>query len=165
MKTIYLIGFMGAGKTSAGKELSRRLNIPFYDTDDEIIKETGKTISDLFSEFGEEEFRSLETRVLKKIAVEDAVVATGGGMVLREENREWMKSNGIVIFLEAAPQEILNRLSGDTSRPLLSGDKEKIISVLMEQRLGLYQETSHFQIRTDGKFLNEVVDEIVHSLK
>ncbi|MDP4085241.1 MAG: shikimate kinase [Bacillota bacterium] len=165
MKTIYLIGFMGAGKTTIGKDLAKQWNLSVFDTDEEIVKRTGMSIPSIFSTKGEKTFRDLETDILTKLPVDDNIVTTGGGIVLKEENRSWMKETGHVIFLDVSPQEVLRRLSEDSSRPLLNSEKEKSVYNLLNQRLPLYQSTAHFQIQTDGKSPKEIILELENCLK
>ncbi|MDP4162829.1 MAG: shikimate kinase [Bacillota bacterium] len=165
MKTIFLIGFMGAGKTTVGQELALRMKRKFVDTDKEIIKQVRKEIAEIFAEEGEESFRLLETQLLKKMTPHlNAVVATGGGIILREENRLWMKENGFVFFLDTNPEEIKKRLEFDESRPLLKGDKEKNIKEMMAKRHSFYESTSHYVIDTTGKSPKMVADEIENCL-
>jgi shikimate kinase len=165
MKSIYLIGFMGAGKTSVAKKLAGRLSVENYDTDREIEQVTGKSIKDIFTAEGEAKFREVEAGILKKMPVEEAVIATGGGVILAEGNRFHMKQNGTVIFLSASMDEILNRLSGDDSRPLLKDKKQQTAEELYSKRLPLYREAAHFEIDTNSKSISEIVDEIVERLK
>lgn len=165
MKTIYLVGFMGAGKTTIGRELEKQWNLPFYDTDEEVVKTVGKSISDIFATMGETTFRNLETDTLKKLPIQNALVTTGGGIIQREENCHWMMERGIVIFLDVSPQEVLRRLANDSSRPLLNREKEKSVHELLALRLPIYKKISHYQIKTDGKTSSEIIQEIQDCLK
>ncbi|MDE5862981.1 MAG: shikimate dehydrogenase, partial [Lachnospiraceae bacterium] len=135
---VVLIGFMGSGKTTFGKELAKRCSMDFLDTDAYIEEQAGKTIADIFKEDGEEAFRSLETQVLKQLrdSRTNTVFSTGGGMPLRRENARLLKELGRVLYLTAAPQVIYDRVKGDTERPLLQGDNpyEKICSLMKERR-------------------------------
>lgn len=165
MKTVYLIGFMGAGKTTIGKELAKKWNIPVFDTDEEIVRKAGASIPTIFDTEGEQSFRDMETDILKTLPLQDSIVTTGGGIILKDVNRKWMKKNGIVIFLEVSPQEVLTRLSKDASRPLLSENKEKAVYDLLALRMPLYQNSSHHHIQTDGKDPKEIILEIENCLK
>lgn len=165
MKTIFLIGFMGSGKTTVGKLLSQKMNLPVCDTDEEIVREQGTSITNIFETTGEEGFRLLETKKLKEMPLKDYIVTTGGGIILRQENREWMKASGTVVFLDTEPNEILSRLNADTTRPLLQGDMEAKIQELWTFRQNLYLETGQIRIHTTGKSLDSIVDEISERLE
>ncbi|GAA5344650.1 shikimate kinase [Planifilum fimeticola] len=157
---IILIGFMGTGKTTVGKALADRLKLPLTDTDQEIERKTGKRISELFREFGEEGFRDLESQVLKQVLDgTPGVVTTGGGVVLRPENVRLMKETGWVVALHASEEEILRRLAGTADRPLLLGDVRQRVSRLLNERRGLY-DFAHVRVDTTGMTVAEVVDKI-----
>lgn len=130
---MYLTGFMGCGKTSAGKILARRLGLPFTDTDRWIQTQTGLTIPELFARCGEEHFRALETQAL--MAAPDGIVATGGGAVLRAENRALMKKRGTVVFIDVPFETIEKRLGRASGRPLFDRDAR----VRYESRRPLYK--------------------------
>lgn len=140
---IYLIGFMGTGKTSIGKKLAEILNWTFVDTDKEIEKMLQISISEIFDKYGEEEFRKTESTVLANIANRrNLVVSTGGGIVLSYKNVEKMKESGFIVTLIARPEVICERLKSDKTRPLLAylSDSEKLeeIKRLIFMRAGLY---------------------------
>ncbi|WP_043933873.1 shikimate kinase [Bacillus sp. EB01] len=165
MRTIFLIGFMGCGKTTVGRLLAEELGLGFIDTDLEIENKAQKSISGIFLEEGEKRFRELETSLITELAGKEVVVATGGGAILKEMNRQTMKKTGIVIFLEASEEEIAKRLANDESRPLLAGDKQKEIKERLAARLPLYHAASHTQIPVDGKSPETIVKEIAGWLK
>ena len=100
MEAIYLIGFMGSGKTTVSQELAKKLDIALYDTDREIVKLAGKTINEIFANEGEEKFRNLESGILHSLPLTDAVVSTGGGIIGSEKNRLFLKEKMNVVFLE-----------------------------------------------------------------
>ena len=163
MKRIVLMGFMGAGKTTIGKALAERLSWDFIDTDAEIEKEQGRKISEIFETEGEQAFRDMETRLLKKLekSEEQFVLSIGGGMPVREENRELLRKIGTVVYLKATKEELVRRLSGDTNRPLLQGGAmEEKVAALMAAREHIYLETAHREVVTDGKSVEELVKEI-----
>lgn len=164
MKSIYLTGFMGAGKTTIGKALGEYLKMPVFDTDQEIEKIEARTINEIFERKGEAYFRAFETRILGELPVEDAVITTGGGIVCREENRKLLKEHGTVIFLFASEEEIVKRLKQDETRPLLKGDKIARIATLYNERLPLYKQTADYMVNTTGKGIAEVVTEIATCL-
>ncbi|HYK72376.1 MAG TPA: shikimate kinase [Pseudoneobacillus sp.] len=165
MKAIYLIGFMGSGKTTVGRALAKRLQLPVIDTDEEITKFTGKTISEIFKVEGESHFRILEAEMVRRLPVVNSIITTGGGIILREENRKWMKENGEVVFLYASPEETLQRLEGDQTRPLLLENKKASITNMIKERLPLYLEATNIKIDTTGKSINVIVQEIEQRLK
>jgi len=138
---IILIGFMGAGKTSTGRILAKQLNYRFVDTDNLIEQQNGMTIANIFDRKGEDFFRQQETAILKQLSgADNTVIATGGGIVLREENRLILKELGAVVYLQTNAAEILKRIDGDTSRPLLNvTDKYAEISKRLAEREPLYQ--------------------------
>ena len=163
MKNIILMGFMGAGKTTIGKKLSKALNWEFIDTDAYIEEEQGRKISDIFAEDGEMAFRDMETDLLKRLqnGENQFVLSVGGGMPVREENRALLRNLGTVIYLKTSKEEIIRRVSGDKNRPLLQGgDLEEKVTNLMNARECIYIETAHVEIVTDGKTPEQVVKEI-----
>ncbi|WP_245830913.1 shikimate kinase [Sediminibacillus massiliensis] len=161
MRTIFLIGFMGSGKSSVVHYLAERLDVCHKDTDEEIIKMHGP-IASIFENYGEETFRRFETNVLKKMPVEDAVIATGGGIIEKEVNRSWLMEHGIVVHLHTTWGEINRRLVDDESRPLWQlHDKEQ----LFENRQSKYKNTADISIVTDGKSPEEIATEILRIIK
>lgn len=168
MRRIVLMGFMGAGKTTVGKCLSRRLSCKFLDTDEEIEREQNRKISEIFEKDGEEFFRKLETELLWKLqnSKEAFVLSIGGGMPLREENRELLQKIGTVIYLKTSEEEIVKRVSGNESRPLLSGaDLEKKVRRLMAERESIYVKTAGKEVLTDEKSPEEIAEEIENIIK
>lgn len=163
LKSIYLTGFMGAGKTTVGKTLGEKLNLPVYDSDEMIIKQQQRSIEDIFKVNGETYFRNLETDVLRSLPTRDAIITTGGGIILKKENRDFMKENGIVIFLYCSPEMIFERLKDDNSRPLLQGDKMQEIKTRLENRLPLYKEAD-YTVDTTHITVDEVVENILQLL-
>ncbi|MFC4320742.1 shikimate kinase [Litchfieldia salsa] len=164
MKAIYLTGFMGAGKTTIGKALSETLQLPVIDTDEYIIQQVGKTIPAIFEEEGEATFRQYERTFLREFPVNDVIITTGGGIVIQEENRKWMKEHGIVFNLYCEIDEVFSRVSIDGSRPLLKTDDKSKVRNLFESRSAFYQE-AHFTIDTTYKNIEEIVKEIQNKLK
>ncbi|MFC0188289.1 shikimate kinase [Fictibacillus aquaticus] len=167
MKTIYLTGFMGSGKSSAGTILSRLLGVPYYDMDSEIEVQTGKNISSIFAEEGERAFRELETEMLKKMPEYDCVVITGGGLPVSEANRNYMKNTGYVVYLKTSFGHILSRLDSKEERekrPVLSQKSEEDIRQLLEQRVQYYEDCDVF-VLTDKKSPHDVAEEILSTLR
>lgn len=160
MKNLILIGFMGAGKSTIGKILAKERGLTFVDTDERIIEEQGISIPDIFDEYGELYFRDLETDLLRRMQedTKDSVISVGGGMPVREENRELLRSLGCVIYLSASKQTILERVRNDGSRPMLNGDDlEERVSQLMKAREALYRQAAHLDIRTDGRSIHHII--------
>lgn len=160
MNNLILIGFMGAGKTTIGKLLAREKGLSFVDTDERITAEQSMSIPDIFERYGEPYFRDLETALLKNMQIdtENSVISVGGGMPVREENRELLRSLGCVIYLSASKQTIMERVKNDGSRPMLNGeDLESRVDTLMKARESLYRQAAHLDIRTDGRNVHQVL--------
>jgi len=136
---IYLIGMMGAGKTTVGQILAQQLGYQFFDTDVVIEQLTGQSITDLFAEMGEAGFRELETKVLAELAAYTRLaIATGGGIVTRRENWGYLRQ-GLIVWLDVPLAQLQTRLQADTTRPLLQqGDVMMRLQTLFEQRRSLY---------------------------
>lgn len=160
VKAIYITGFMGAGKTTVGRALGEKMNLPVFDSDEWIIKKEQRSIEEIFKEKGEPYFRKIETNILQSLPTENAIITTGGGIILKEENRVFMKKNGTVIFLDCRPEVIFERLKEDDSRPLLSGNKMKEIKTRLKERLPLYKEAD-YTVDTSFLNVNEIVEQIV----
>jgi len=162
MKNISLVGFMGTGKTTVGRMLARKLGYRFVDSDDEIEKEQGVTISHIFSEMGEPYFRALEKDMIKKLSGMDGlVISAGGGAVLDPENIANMKQSGPVVCLSAPPEVILKRVERFTHRPLLQvPDPLAKITEMLKTRAPFYAKAD-VTVDTDGMTVEEVVDEII----
>ena len=157
---IYLIGMMGSGKSKVGKTLSEKMHKPFIDLDSEIEKGTGKNISEIFDIDGEEQFRKMETKQLKQYS--ESIVACGGGIVLKDENREFINENGATILLTASMEELSHRLSDSGNRPLLADDNtEEALTKLWLERQLHYLNTADFTIETDGKNPEQLTKEIL----
>lgn len=162
---VALAGFMGTGKSRIGWELSRRLSLTFIDTDRVIERVSCMRITDIFELYGEAVFRDYETEVVRRcLRLDEVVVSTGGGTVVRQENRELLKSRGPVVLLEAGPETIFRR-TRRTRRPLLEiGDPVQRIRNLMEERQPYYNDVASVRVSTDGRNSSDVVEEIVVKL-
>src|SRR4030042_3979481 len=120
MKNIILTGFMGTGKTAVGEELARLLDVKLIDVDTEIEKSEDMTINDIFKQFGESRFREIETEMIRKLSEnKNSIISTGGGAVLKQENMDIMRSNGVIVCLMATPETVLKRKSNNTDRNLV----------------------------------------------
>lgn len=166
MKNIVLTGFMGTGKSSVGKMLAKKMGYGYCDLDDVIVEQAGMTINEIFERYGETHFRDLEVKAVNQVSTaENLVVATGGGAVIRKENRERLRSTGFIVNLEASVEEITARLSSNTDRPLLKDEKsrEKVTAMLKEREP--YYAEADIRIDTTGKKVEDVVREILFQLK
>jgi shikimate kinase len=159
---IVLVGFMGTGKTSVGKALAKRLRMVFVDMDNVIEQRVGMTVTQIFEEKGEREFRALERQLVHELSAKSGlVVATGGGIVLNPDNISDFSRNGLVVCLSARPETILARLSADSSRPLLTDcDKKNRIVTLLDSRKKLYNAVPH-QVDTTDSTIAEIADKVV----
>lgn len=167
-KHIVLIGFMGAGKTTVGRQLARLTSARLLDTDAMIEKQAGMTVSRIFETRGEDFFRRTETLVLEELAEMDrpAVISTGGGMPMKDENQRALRAMGCVVYLRTEPQTVLQRLSGDTTRPLLQGEgKEERVKQLLALRDPVYRETAHLVVETDGRKPAKIAEDILNRLR
>lgn len=158
---VVLIGFMGSGKSSVGRELARRFGAPFVDVDERIESAAGSSIRDLFAREGEPAFREREKAALREaLSVKGCVIATGGGAFSDEENRALLRSYAPVVYLEAAVETLLARLAGDLGRPLLrGGDREEVVRELLSRRIPGYR-TADLTVRTDGRTVEEVAGQV-----
>ncbi|MGI9228781.1 MAG: shikimate kinase [Gammaproteobacteria bacterium] len=165
-KNIYLIGPMGVGKTSIGKRLAKRLGKQFVDSDIEVEKRTGVTISRIFDIEGEAGFRERESKILKElIERKDTVLATGGGVVLSEENRKLLSANGCIIYLQGSPEHLQERTGKSRHRPLLdTADKKARLLEILAQRVPIYEELADITVNTDDRPPLKVVREIISKL-
>jgi len=164
---VFLVGPMGAGKSTIGRLLAAELNLSFRDSDRVIEERTGADIPWIFDMEGEEGFRERETAVLQELAQErDVVIATGGGIVLREQNRELMKAVGSVFYLTASIEQLVERTARDKKRPLLQVEnpRQKIID-LLALRDPLYRAAANFVVNTDRRSPKSVAQEIASLAK
>jgi len=160
---IFLIGFMGAGKTTVGRALARQLDYDFLDLDELIAKQVGKSVQEIFAELGEGNFRSLEREAIRSCEqLPRAVVALGGGAYEDENNRNVLRRIGQTVWLDCTLEVCLRRITGDKSRPLL-GDKGAM-SKLLEQRRTAYAEAD-FTVRTGERSPEQLAIEIANWLE
>ena len=162
-KNIYLIGFMGTGKSTISRALHDILGWPEIDMDAVIEQEQQMKITEIFARYGESHFRDLETACLQALSEEDAsIVSCGGGAVLRSENVELMRKSGTIVLLTATPETVYERVKDSTNRPVLNGNMNvEYISQLMEKRRSAYESASQVRIVTDGRSPEEIAEEII----
>ncbi|MGB3399843.1 MAG: shikimate kinase [Candidatus Deferrimicrobiaceae bacterium] len=156
-----LVGFMGAGKSSVGKVLARRLGAEFLDVDERIEDDAGKTVEEIFATEGEQAFRGRERMAIRDaVSVPGRVIATGGGSFLDDDNRKRLRAYAPVVLLDISPATALARLAGDTLRPLLSGeDREKAVTELMERRRPAYRKAD-FRVSTENLTAARVAEKV-----
>ncbi len=160
MKNIYLVGFMGSGKSTVGRILAEKLNLNFVDVDQLIEEEKKMKISDIFKKKGEKYFRELERKRIKDLSKkENLVISTGGGLGANRENIELMKKTGLVVWLDVSLDEIIKRCKGDKNRPLLNQPYESL-KRLYDSRKPVYK-MAHIHIKTDNKNPEEIAEEII----
>jgi len=164
---ISLVGLPGSGKSTVGRQLARRLQLPFYDSDHVIEERLGCPIRVAFERDGEPAFRDLEESVLDELTqIPRAVVSTGGGAVIRPATRQRLRERGQVVYLNSTPDEIFRRLRHDVNRPLLQvTDPLGRLRDLYAQRDPLYRETAHFVIETGRPTVATLVNMIVMQLE
>ena len=164
---IALVGPMGAGKSTIGRQLSTVLKKEFKDSDHEIIARTGASIPLIFEIEGEEGFRKREAAMIDELTqLDDIVLATGGGAVLRDENRRRLKERGVVIYLYASLDQLFERTSRDRNRPLLqTEDPRGKLEQLISERDPLYREVADMVVHTEDRSIKSVVKEIMVRLK
>lgn len=162
MKSIFLVGFMGSGKSTIGKQLAKKLKLNYLDTDELIEQKAKKKIKDIFAEDGENVFRDLEYQVLTSACDPVGyVISTGGGIVERKENREWLTTKQVV-YLKTSWETIKQRLRSDRDRPIWQ-DQSRDKQLLLTKRDFLYRNIANVTIETDNQGVDQIVDQI-HSI-
>ena len=165
-KNIVLIGLMGSGKSTIGRTIGKLLGRRFIDTDRLIERKAGKTISEIFSQDGEERFRKLEKEIIRKISQYiGIIIATGGGVIKDPENFKCLKESGWIIALYASPATLYSRIEGKRIRPLVANETNPIekLEQIFEERKEMYA-MADFQINTENKKINEIANEIIELL-
>ncbi|MFT6792246.1 MAG: shikimate kinase [Rubritalea sp.] len=166
-QNIVLVGFMGCGKSTVGREIGLQLNYPLVDTDTLIEESVGMSVAQIFSQHGEGYFRDLETDLISQIYSKDftkQIISTGGGLPLREQNRERLRKLGYVVWLQASADTVLERTAKSNHRPLINNQnpKEKIETMLVE-RDPIYADVADLTINTDDLEISETVHGIIES--
>ncbi len=162
-----LVGLPGSGKSTVGRQLARRLNLSFIDSDHAIEERLGCSIREFFEVEGEERFRDIETQVIQKLLQEKyGVISTGGGSVLRPLNRQELHSKAKVFYLRASPEEVFRRLKHDQNRPLLQvADPLTRLKDIYSIRDPLYRETAHHVVETGRPKISNMVHNIIAQLE
>ncbi|MBT6276882.1 MAG: shikimate kinase AroK [Chromatiales bacterium] len=164
---IFLVGSMGAGKSTIGKQLAKTLRKDFLDTDTEIERRTGVDIPYIFDLEGEEGFRRREQQVISELSQSrDVVMATGGGAILSSENRASLVARGFVVYLYAPLELLIERTSRDRNRPLLAdGDPQEVMTKLLEERDPLYRQVADLVMETDQRSTRLVVKDLLNQIE
>lgn len=167
-RNIFLIGPMGAGKSTIGRQIAQLLGMEFFDSDQEIEKRTGADIAWIFDLEGEEGFRKREEKVINELTEKQGVVlATGGGSVLSKETRNRLSARGIVVYLETTIEKQMSRTQKDKRRPLLQGakDSRERYEELAKERNPLYEEIADITIKTDEQSAKSVANYIIEQIE
>ncbi len=164
---IFLVGLMGSGKTTIGRALAKRLTMQFVDAEHEIESRTGASLTLLFDIAGEASFRQREADVVRDLTAQAGIVlATGGGAILNEESRRYLRERGTVVYLRASVNSLVQRTSHDRNRPLLqTTDPRARIEALMRERAPLYEEVAHITVETGRPNVQTVVQTILSQLE
>ena len=166
-QNIYLVGMPGAGKSTVGKALARQLGLTFVDADQVLIEQVGASIATIFEFEGEAGFRQRESKIIAELCLRrEIVLATGGGAILRDENRSALRTNGIVIYLHANLDHLAQRTRHDARRPLLSqaGDPRETLKNMLVAREPFYRGVSDLVVETGRQSIGKMVQHIVHAL-
>ena len=162
---IFLIGFMGAGKSTIAGELKDKLEMDRVEMDQMIVEKQGMSISEIFDEYGEAYFRNLESNTLIELQKRKQTIVSCGGVVMREENTDHMKKNGRVVLLTAKPETIYERVKDSDERPILNNNMNvEFISGLMDKRKDRYEAVADIPVATDGKNVTQICEEIISKL-
>ncbi len=160
MRKIYLVGFMGSGKSAIGRRLSYYLKMPYYDMDHEIVRQQGMSIPEIFEKYGEHRFREIEKEFLQNFRDEACIISTGGGVAMNAENRKIMRRTGLVFFLDARFEDIYMRIRNDKNRPIVQKSSEQELEELFNYRRKFYREAGHIQVLTANRTLRQIVEYI-----
>ena len=162
---IFLIGMMGSGKSSVGKLLAKELNLPLIDIDKEIEKKENLSVTKIFNQKGEDYFRLIENKILKKCKT-ISIVSCGGGLIINEDNRKFLKKNGLTFYLKSKVETLEKRLTNDKKRPLIDkSDLKKSLEKIYHERKNIYKNCANFTIQTDETSLSDICDQIKEKLK
>mgnify|MGYP000736415759 FL=1 len=161
------MGLPGSGKSTIGRQLARRLDVRFFDSDSVLERRTGCSIREFFEREGEQAFRDLEQEVIDELTLNNGcVLSTGGGAILRQANRDKLNQRCQVVYLHSAPEEVFRRIRHDQNRPLLQvADPQARLKELYELRDPLYREAAHFVVETGRPTVSTLVNMIVMQLE
>lgn len=163
MKSIFLCGFMGCGKSFMGRLLSKRLELPFVDLDDYIVKKENRTIPEIFEQSGEPYFRELEAKCLKELG-EGCIVATGGGTLINDSTAEYANQQGITVFLDARFPVCYGRIKNDQNRPLVvNNTREQLYRIYLKRRK-IYKAHSKITVKAEGTG-NDIANSVLEQVK
>lgn len=158
MRKIYLVGYMGSGKSAIGRRLSFYLKLPYYDMDHEIVRREKMTIPEIFETHGEDYFRQIETNFLRTFRDEYCIISTGGGVAVNPENRKIMRETGLVLFLDATFPDIWKRIHRDKNRPIVQRSTKEELEQLYHERRKAYKQAAHITIKTENRTLRQIVE-------
>lgn len=165
LKRVYLVGYMGSGKSVIGKRLSFATKLPFYNMDTEIERKMGLTIPEIFDKYGEAYFRDLETEFLQSFRDEHCIISTGGGVPIRQENRDILRHTGLVFLLNAPFKDIWRRIASDTNRPIVQRSSREELRTLYMNRMPYYLSCAHFKVETERRSLGDITDYIAFQVE
>lgn len=163
MKSIYLCGFMGCGKSHVGRILSKKLNMPLVDLDDYIVKKEKLTIPEIFDQKGEPYFRQLEAECLKELS-DGYIVATGGGTLINNDTAEYAKAHGTSVFLDATFPVCYGRIKNDTNRPLVTKNTKEQLEEIFNTRRQIYRKNSVLSVKAMGSG-NSIAGNVIEAVK
>lgn len=164
MRPIYLCGFMGCGKTTAGRLLAQSLGCGFYDMDDYITEKEKMEIPQIFAEKGEKYFREAETEAVRELAEKSGVIACGGGAMLKKENAAAASASGTVVYIDVPFETCYSRISGDRNRPVVMNNTKEELEIIYGGRVPLYRENSSVTVSGGGS-AEETADRIIAALR
>lgn len=160
VKTIYLCGFMGCGKTTVGKLLARKLDCGFFDMDAYITEKEGMEIPQIFAEKGEKYFREAETEAIRGLAAENGVIACGGGAMLKKENVGIASAEGTVVYIDVPFEVCYSRIAGDRNRPIVMNNTKEELEIIYDGRAPVYSENASVTVSGEGT-AEEIAERII----
>ncbi|TQR19560.1 shikimate kinase [Psychrobacillus vulpis] len=158
MYKVYLVGFMGSGKSAIGRRLSYLLKMPYYDMDKEIVKMEKRSIPEIFEQEGEVYFRKIETEFLQNFRNESCIISTGGGVAMNEKNIQIMRKTGLVLYLDATFNDIWMRIKSDKNRPIVQTSTREELEQLYNRRRKFYKKAAHIIILTENRSLRQITE-------